>query len=189
MRRLLTTAAVCLTITGANAVAGYSGYANYKFEGGSSYERTQVRQALAASSFNWNLIPGPVTVHIGKNSGNSDASPGNVWLAASLLDAGSFSWGVVQHEFAHEVDFGLLTDQTRQTLAKTLGGEAWWCYAVACRHSDNTGERFASTLAWAYWPSPDNVMAPDGTGETSRMRPATFRRMLNRLLAMQQSPR
>ena len=32
--------------------------------------------------------------------------PGQIWLDASLLDSGRFSWGVVQHEYAHQVDFG-----------------------------------------------------------------------------------
>src|SRR5262245_29576671 len=76
------------------------------FSGGSSRERTQVQEALSASSFDWSRLP-PVTVHIGR-VGASYSTPGNVYLDAGLLDSGRFAWGVVQHEFAHQVDFFLL---------------------------------------------------------------------------------
>src|SRR5690348_8450730 len=73
------------------------------FAGGSSRERAQVQAALGASSFDWSMLP-PVTVHIG-SVGASYSTPGNVYLDAGLLDSGRFAWGVVQHEFAHQVDF------------------------------------------------------------------------------------
>ncbi len=56
------------------------------------------RAALAASAFDWSLLPGTIVVHIG-NVGCSFALPGEVWLDAGLLDAGRFAWAVVQHEF------------------------------------------------------------------------------------------
>ena len=55
----LALAALALGTARAEAAGG-----NYVFDGGTQYEQQQVRQALAASSFNWSVVPGQVTVHI-----------------------------------------------------------------------------------------------------------------------------
>lgn len=139
----------------------------YTIDGGTADERAQVHLALRASAFDWRILP-PVVVQIVRGGAPSHASPGQVVIDADLLDAGRFSWGVVQHEFAHEVDFLLLDDVDRAQLAVLLGRSSWW--RGAC-------EDFASTLAWTYWPSPDNVMEPTA--------PATaFRALVARLLDM-----
>ncbi|HEX3807418.1 MAG TPA: hypothetical protein VHV52_11635 [Gaiellaceae bacterium] len=159
-----------------------AGGGNYTFVGGTPAERAQVVAALNASSFSWGLIPQTITVNIGP-FGTSYASYGAVFLDASLLDSGEFSWGVVQHEFGHEVDFFLLDSAKRATLQQALGGKDW-CYEVAgLQHADHACERFASELAWAYWPSPQNSMRPTSQdNEAGGMPPAAFRALLAQLI-------
>src|SRR4051794_17862075 len=149
-RLLLPLVAALVLAPGAFAAGG-----NYVLDGGTRAQQGQVRAALNASSFNWSVVPGPVTIHIDRGAGQH-AAPGQIWLDGSLLDSGRFSWGVVQHEYAHQVDFAVLTDPMRVQLQLLLGGASWWRGshdAMAC-------ERFADALAWAYWPSPDNVLRP-----------------------------
>src|SRR5204862_3786173 len=91
----------------ASAVEG-----RYAFTGGTPRERTEVVRALGASTFDWGLVRARVTIHIDRGM-LSSAAPGEIWLDANLLDAGKFAWGVVQHEYAHEVDFFLLNAASR----------------------------------------------------------------------------
>jgi hypothetical protein len=156
---------------------------HYAFSGGTSYERAQVRQALRVSAFNWSLVEPVVTVRIAPGLA-SVAIPGRISLDARLLDAGEFSWGVVQHEYAHQVDFLVLDDEGRAPLAAMLGGQTWWHDVVGLPHGAYGCERFASTLAWAYWPSAQNSMRPMSPGdESAAMKPAPFRALLSRVLA------
>jgi hypothetical protein len=152
---------------------------NYLLEGGTHAEQAEVHAALDASSFNWSLVPGPVAIHIGRNV-SSHAAPGAIWLDADLLDSGRFAWGVVQHEYAHEVDFALLTDPMRADLHTLLGGTSW---SGGEGHAQLDSERFADALSFAYWPSPDNVMKPQGAAdEGGQVVPAAFRAALSGLL-------
>jgi hypothetical protein len=157
---------------------------SYAFAGGTAKEQATVRSALAASSFDWGLIPATITFNIG-SVGSSYSTYGKVFIDAKLLDAGRFSWGVVQHEMAHQVDFFLLDDAKRQLLEQRLGGQDW-CYGVAgLKHSAYGCERFASELAWAYWPSPDNALRPTAaTDEAAGMPVAAFRLLLAELLGV-----
>jgi hypothetical protein len=101
-----------------------------------------------------------------------------------LLDSGAFSWGVVQHEYAHQVDFFLLDDAARAKLDSALGATTW-CYgdAPVLQHSQYGCERFASTLAWSYWQSSLNSMSPSDVGpESAAMKPAAFRALLAGIL-------
>lgn len=154
------------------------------FEGGTPAQRTQVREALRASSFRWELIPQTVTVHIGRGF-LTRAGSGTVWLDADLLDAGMFSWGVVQHEFAHQVDFLLLTTWQRMQLATALEADEW-CWADNPRsHGDYGCERFASTFTWAYWPSRSNAFRPESPADESAALPPTrFRSLLDSVLGV-----
>jgi hypothetical protein len=155
---------------------------DYVFQGGTPYQQQQVRQALQASSFNWSIVPSQITITIGGTP--SQALPGQIWLDATLLDAGEFSWGVVQHEYAHQVDFALLDDANHAKLNTLLGGTTW-CYdgGLLLQHNQYGCERFASTLAWAYWPSPDNCMKPSQiAGESGAIAPAAFRNLLSNVL-------
>jgi hypothetical protein len=156
---------------------------NYVFQGGTPYEQQQVRSALAASSFNYGIIPQTITVTIAPLP-TSEAIPGQIFLDPSLLDSGQFSWGTILHEFAHEVDFELMNDAERAQLETALGGTAW-CYGdnPSLQHNQYGCERFASTLAWAYWPSPNNCMKPSMiAGESGGMAPAAFRALIATML-------
>lgn len=155
---------------------------NYVFDGGSAKERAAVKSALDASSFNWGIVPGPVTIHIAK-IGTSYATPGNVWLDGQLLASGRFAWGIVQHEYAHEVDFLLFGAEARRQLQSSLGGRAYCGEVAGLAHGDNTCERFASVLAWAYWPSKDNSLHPESAAdEAGAMPAAAFRALLATLV-------
>jgi hypothetical protein len=171
-------------------VAAHAVNGNYLFDGGTAAEHAQVRDALGASAFDWSLVPAQITIHIARGA-TSQAIRGQIWLDADLLDAGRFSWGVVQHEYGHQVDFFLLDDAKRSQLAAVLGGKAWWNPGAASslapnrtlRHGQLTSERFASTLAWAYWPSPDNALRPQTrTDESAAVQPAAFRGLLAQLI-------
>ena len=168
--RLLVILAASLALAPSALAKGGS----YVFDGGTPAEQAQVRAALNASSFDFYVVPATVTVHIARGT-DSRATPGHVWLDADLLDAGTFGWGVVQHEFAHQVDFLRFDDAARATLQAALGGSAW-CSGAA--HAELGCERFADLVAWAYWQSPANVMQPERTQLTA----AAFRSLLARLL-------
>ena len=181
LRCALISAFAALALAGiAQAKGGH-----YAFDGGTPKEQAQVRSALNASAFDWGLVPAQITVHIAPGLGTSDATPGELWLDSALLDSGVFSWGIVQHEYAHEVDFFLLDDAKRAALAPELGGQSWWQGAgTPLAHGQLTCERFASTLAWAYWPSARNSMkAQSRNDESSAMAPAAFRALMAQVLA------
>jgi hypothetical protein len=177
LRRILPLLLALALAPAAQAAGG-----RYAFDGGTRAERGQVTAALNASSFDWNVIPGRIVVHIGAGI-SPHATAGQVWLDAGLLDTGRFSWGVVQHEYAHQVDFGLLTDAMRTQLQPQLQAPMWW--GAVSQHAELGSERFADQLAWAYWQSPDNVMKPlSSTDEGGQMTPAAFRAALASLLGV-----
>ena len=174
-------AAACFgTLLALPAAASASG-GRYTFDGGTPAQRSEVRAALQASSLDWNVVPGRIVIHIRRGIG-SQATPGEVWLDASLLDAGAYSWAVVQHEYAHQIDYLLLTDADRAALTALLGGTAWCSGGEALAHDDNTCERFATSVAWAYWPSPENAFDPAQDPGEHWLRPAPLRALLAGLL-------
>jgi hypothetical protein len=67
-----------------------------------------------------------------------------------------------------------------------LGAQAWSSSPTReLPHAQLTAESFASTLAWSYWPSPDNVMQPErAKDESAAMPPAAFRTLIQRVLAL-----
>jgi hypothetical protein len=186
MRRVLqillpaAVAALVFAHAGTARAAGGS----YRFDGGTTYERTQVRQALKASSFNWNLVKAEITIHIQRDLDYSHALPGEIWLDADLLDSGRYSWATVMDEYAAQVDFYVFTHAVRAQLQAALGAKAW-CYENGAiqAHGDQGCERFSSVLPWAYWQSPDNAYRPvSKTDESGAMTPAKFRALLARLI-------
>jgi hypothetical protein len=183
MRRtlLILVLATCFGVLSPNALAAGG---TFNLIGGTSAEQSTVRSALAASSFDWGVLPRAINIHIGAY-GNSYSTYGDVYLDASLLDSGQWAWGVVQHELGHQVDFFLFDDAKRATMFKLLGGKDW-CYSVTgLKHSDYGCERFASELAWAYWQSPDNSMRPTAPGDEAGFVPvAQFRAALAQLLGV-----
>jgi hypothetical protein len=181
LRRLVVLiAAASLALPAATADAGGAA-PSYTFDGGTRKERETVVAALRASSFDWSVVPGPIEIHI-VDSEPSRSIPREIWLDGDLLNAGEFAWGVVQHEYAHQVDYLLFDDAERALLMKRLGGRDW-CYGTPGLAHDQYGcERFASTFAWAYWPSRENSMRPTGRGdESAAMAPAKFRALVARL--------
>lgn len=162
------------------ATAGAAG-GDVVFDGGSPRQQAQVRAALDASSFDWDLLP-RVTVHIGAY-GVSHSTPGDVWLDGGLLDTGAFSWATVLDEFAHQLDFLVLDARQRALLQERVGGSAW-CYEVAgLAHGAYGCERFSSLVAWAYWESPRNAYRPESARDESAAMPAAeFRALLDALL-------
>jgi hypothetical protein len=105
-----------LLLPGRAAAAG----GHYSIDGGTVAERGQVRAALEASTFDWNVVPETVAIHIRRSS----------WCS---------------------------------------GGEA-------IAHDDNTCERFATAVAWAYWPSAQNAFNPAQASGASWLHPATLPR-------------
>ena len=104
--------------------AAHAAGTGFRFDGGTTSQRSQVRAALRASSFDWSVVPALVTVHIVRGLDSSEAAPGEIWLDADLLDSGTFAWGVVQHEYAHQVDFFALDDAARALFLRELGASA-----------------------------------------------------------------
>jgi hypothetical protein len=178
---LLVSGAISLALTGHASASG----GDYTVTGGSAGERAEVVRALEASTFDWDLVPAEVTIHVAPDT-ETYAAPGEIWIDAQLLDTGRFAWGIVQHEYAHQVDFFLFDDATRSRLNGLLHGVDW--YGVASPHHLRGDERFASTLAWAYWPSPQSALRPDSNaGESAAMRPASFRALMTRLVGAPQT--
>ena len=182
-RRILVSGAAVLAIGLAFAVPAYAVGGNYVVDGGTRAERAQVRSALAVSRFDWSVVPGKVAIHVGRDV-SSSAAPGEIWLDAKLLDSGTFAWGTVQHEYAHQVDFALFTDPVRGELNGLLHGRHWGYDVAGLSHASYGCERFASTLAWAYWPSKHNALRPrSSSAESAAMKPRKFRALMKRVLA------
>ncbi len=178
--RLTLWGVIALVIAAFTPVAQAAG-GRYAFDGGTQAERAQVRLALDASSFNWDVVPGVVAIHITRGV-DSQATPGQIWLDADLLDAGRFAWGVVQHEYAHQVDFLALTEAMRAQLRPSLGGVSWWADGVTA-HGALTAERFADEIAWSYWASADNCLRPlSAADEGGQIAPREFRALLASVL-------
>src|SRR5258705_9511882 len=102
---LLATACLAFPVGSGGADNGYA------FDGGTPAQRQTVAAALEASSFDWQFLPGRITIHI-RRGAPSTSTPREIWLDADLLDAGRFAWGGVQHEYAHQVDYLLFGDAT-----------------------------------------------------------------------------
>ena len=173
LRLFLVSLAAALALTGSASAAG----GDYVFEGGSKAARTQVRAALAASSFDWDTVPAEVTIHI-RRGVSPEARPGDIWLDSNLLASGRFSWGIVQHEYAHQVAFFNFGKAARARLTTKLGGQAWCHEKPNVAHDENTCERFAHTLSFAFWPASQNVERDEAV-----MAPAKFRALVGDLLA------
>jgi hypothetical protein len=164
------------------APAAFATGGNYAFVGGAAADRAQVRAALKASQFDWNVVPVQIQIHLVRGV-SAYATPGNVWLDPSLLRAGMFSWAVVQDEFAHQVDFFVL-DDTQRSVLKVMLGTNVWCHAdrPGLSHAAYGCERFTSSLVWAYWPSPKNAYRPNSSHAEASVDRWRFRNVLSSLL-------
>lgn len=105
-------------------------------------------------------------------------------VVRAALDASAFPWGVTQHEYAHQADFLMLSEDVRTALTSVLGARTQcWNSDAGLAHAQYGCERFASTLAWSYWQSPDNVLAPHGpSDESAAMEPGRFKALLGAVL-------
>jgi hypothetical protein len=183
MARAIRSLVVLLALAFAFAGTAQARGGNYVFSGGTPAEQSQVKAALDASSFDWGMVKQQITVRIARGI-DSEATPGTISLDADLLDSGRYAWGVVQHEYAHQVDFFDLTDAQRTQMLASLGGASWW-QSGKLPHAQLASERFASTLAWAYWQSPDNVMKPRSpTDESGFVPPASFKTLVESALGL-----
>lgn len=174
-----------LSLALASAPDGFATGGRYTVDGGTKAQRAQVRLALDASAFDWDLIPGEVQIRI-RRGVPAQSRPGEIWLDGRLLSSGAFAWAVVQDEYAHQIDYFLLGGEARAILNEALGGRVWCRTDVAnLPHSAYGCERFASTVVWAYWPDEQNAYRPRGAAdESAAMAPGLFRALLDRLLGV-----
>src|SRR5579884_3550977 len=153
------------------------------FDGGTPQERAQVRAALDASSFDYGIIPVRVVVHLIRGAA-PQAVPGQIWLDPALVDTGQFAWGVILHEFAHQVDWYLLTDADRAAIQALLGGSVRCGGGESFGHDGQGCERFATAVAWAYWPSPANVFDPAANPDETWLKASALRDLLAGMLGV-----
>ncbi len=174
-----------LSLALALAADSFAGGGRYTISGGTKEQRTQVRLALEASTFDWGLIPREVQINI-RRGVPAQSRPGEIWLDARLLSSGAFSWSVVQDEYAHQIDYFLLGDEARSILNEALGGRVWCRTEIAnLPHAAYGCERFASTVVWSYWQDAQNAYRPRGPAdESAAMAPDLFRALLDRLLGV-----
>ena len=151
----------------------------YVFVGGRDAARAQVRAALEASSFDWDVVRETVDTQIA-DCGCAGARPGLIVLDERLLAKApygvAYTWSIVQHEYAHQVWDLALDDRARAVLADRLGGEGL-CWEPELADDERTCERFADTLAWAYWRDPLNP-----SRYAKAMRAGPFRELMAGLL-------
>lgn len=186
MLRALRAALACALITLAVTGTARAGGGNYTFASGTPLQQAEVRNALEASAFPWSVVPQKIVIRIAPGL-PTESTPGEIWLDANLVNTGIFSWGLIQHEYAHQVDFLMLGSATREALTTVLGGSVWcWGQGTQLDHSEYGCERFASTLAWSFWPTADNVLEPTGDDdESAALAPAAFKALLGALLKAQ----
>jgi hypothetical protein len=155
---------------------------SYVVIGGNAADRTQIRAALSASSFDWSLVPALVQIHV-VSGVPAQAAPGEIWLDPALLRAGMFSWAVVQDEYAHQVDYFLL-DKAEHELLNDAFGTKYWCHEdhPGLAHAAYGCEKFTSSFVWAYWPSRSNAYKPSTVNSEATMAPWSFRHLLSSLL-------
>jgi hypothetical protein len=150
--------------------------------GGSEIARAHVAAALQASTFDWSLVGEPITAEV-RDCGCAGARPGVVVLDETVLESlpygRAYTWGIVQHEFAHQVWWFALDDEQRSELREVLGGSDLCYEQPGLPHDAHACERFASTLAWAYWPVAGNPMQAEKV-----MAARQFRRLMGRMLGL-----
>jgi hypothetical protein len=171
-----------LALAGTAQAAG----GDYVIEGGSPEAQATVRAALDASRFDFDRVPAQITIRI-SHCGCAGAREGVIVLDEGVvLDTSlgaRYSWGLIQHEYAHQIDYFLFQDGDRSAVRRTLGGKDW-CYEVGgLGHDEHGCERFADVFSWAFWPTQDNVLRADAKAIAPGMTAKSARRFVNRLLA------
>jgi hypothetical protein len=182
--KLFVTLALALTVGSVCIEPALASGGRYTVVGGTARNTAEVKNALNASRFDWSVVQEQITIHVVRGK-EASSTPGHIWLSPELLSSGAFAWGIVQHEYAHQVDFFLLNEAKRGFLTERLHADGW-CHEVSGLHHDRYGcERFASTLAWAYWPDARNALRPRSVkDESAAMKPALFRTLLTTLIGL-----
>jgi hypothetical protein len=182
--KLFVTLALALTVGSVCIEPALASGGRYTVVGGTARNTAEVKKALNASRFDWSVVQEQITIHVVRGK-EASSTPGHIWLSPELLSSGAFAWGIVQHEYAHQVDFFLLNEAKRGFLTERLHADGW-CHEVSGLHHDRYGcERFASTLAWAYWPDARNALRPRSVkDESAAMKPALFRTLLTTLIGL-----
>jgi hypothetical protein len=182
LRSTLIALLASLVLAGTAQAAG----GDYVIQGGSAEAQQTVRDALDASRFDFNRVPAQITIQI-VHCGCAGARPGTIVLDEDVvLDTSlgdEYAWGLIQHEYAHQVDYFLFQRADRRTVRNTLGGRDW-CYEVAgLQHDDHGCERFADVFSWAFWPTQENILRSDAREFAPNMTARNARAFINRLLA------
>ena len=128
-----------------------AGGGDYVFDGGTARQQAQVRAALEASSFDWDVVKRQVTVHVGAH-GTSRSTPGHVWLDGGLLDTGRFAWAIVSTS-THTRSTSQCSTPPIVRGSAPLGAARLVLRGARPRPRDYGCERFATLVSWAYWPS------------------------------------
>jgi hypothetical protein len=186
MTRVLRSAFIAVLASLALAGTAQAAGGNYVIEGGSPEAQATVRAALDASWFDFSRVSNEITIKI-LRCGCAGAKPGLIVLDEDVVTNTSLSekyaWGLIQHEFAHQVDFFLFQQADRTAIRSVLGGKDW-CYELrGLAHDDHGCERFAEVFAWAFWPTRHNIQRLDARDLAPRMKARRFRALVNRLLA------
>ena len=98
----------------------------------------------------------------------------------SALEASSFDWSLLPGSIAIHIVHG----EPSRSLPHRIWFDADLLESVPGLAHDEYGcERFASTLAWSFWPSRENSMHPTHRGdESAAMAPAMFRTLISKLM-------
>jgi hypothetical protein len=118
-------------------------------------------------------VPVEVTIQL-VDCGCAGSRPGVIVLDETLLESPpygpAYTWGLVHHEYAHQIWWYVLDDVERTFLQERLGGTDLCFEQRGLPHDAHTCERFANTLAWAYWPVEGNPVQgerPSGRGSSA----------------------
>ena len=186
MREAVTLFFMLVAFAGLLAARAQAAGGAYVIEGGSAEAQATLRAALDVSRFDFSRIPEPITIRITR-CGCAGAKPGLIVLDEDVvLDTSlgrKYAWGLIQHEYSHQVDYSLFQDDDRAALRRLLGGRDW-CYETAgLSHEDHGCERFAEVFTWAFWPNGSNIQRQHARGVAPGIPARRFRAIVNRLLA------
>jgi hypothetical protein len=176
-RTLLATCAVALTLAAPALASG----GHYTVDGGTEFEQAQVRLALDVSKFDFDQVPDLIRIHIQPGE-TTESLPGDIWVGADWFKLTPTTWGFIQHEYAHQLDFFVLTAAQRAEAA-TLLGASRWDFDGELAHEDYGAERFASLLAYTFWPERTSAESPELDADTRAALANTTIRAFQSMLA------
>ena len=158
---------------------------DYAFQGGTTAQHSQVRAALAASTFNWSAVPTRVTIHI--KQGHSHRRRRRATSGSTLGSSAPAALpGPRSRTNTHTRSTSPASTLRRAIASPASSARATGATASPASHHAEYGcERFASTLVWAFWPSKDNAYRPTSSrDESAAMPPQQFRTLVTGLLGI-----